>query len=312
MSESDQQVTVSRGPRMHPAPRVSVIIPAYESATLDQAVASVRAQTAAEWELIVVDDGSPRPQVPSEVSDLCLVRQPNTGPGGARNRGVALARGEFVAFLDSDDRWLPDKLERQLAAHDANPDWVLSTTDIAMVTPDGQELLRAKGRYGLEAGAIPFAKLFRENCVTTSAALARREAVQTAGGFDPNRRAAEDYALWLRLGWLGPVGYVDAVLTEHVEHEGSLTEVGQRGTTWHDMELHVYESFLAEHPELRGEGYVADALARAHFDLGYGCLQRRDWRGARDAFGASLRHRATRPATWRGLVRAWLRLAPGG
>ncbi len=299
------QVTVARGERVAEHPRVSVIIPSYRSHTLDQAIDSVRAQTFGAFEIIVVDDGSPEPQVPADQSDVVLVRQPNTGPGGARNRGAHLARGEFLAFLDSDDRWRPEKLARQVAFHDANPELVLSCPDIVLVTLDGVEVTRQSRRYGLREGVVSLDKLFCENCFATSGAMIPKSAFDRTAGFDPQRLAAEDYALWLRLAAIGSVGFLDEVLVEHVEHEASLTEQGQRAGRWHDAELEVYRNFLAEHPQFRGEPFVRAAFARAEFDRGYGCLQRGRRREAREAFLASLRQRPWRLKTWFNLARTY-------
>ena len=102
-------------------PVLSVVIPAYNNAsTLAEAIASVRSQDVPCPEIIVVDDGSSDAtnQVIDDLAghDLRLIRQPNGGPGAARNTGITAARGEWIAFLDGDDLWLPSKLELQLAA----------------------------------------------------------------------------------------------------------------------------------------------------------------------------------------------------
>lgn len=110
----DTDIVVLRGAATPASPRVSVVIPAYDPIWLDEALESVRRQTLAGSEILVIDDGSRPPVAPGRTDDLILVRQPNAGPGGARNRGFALARGEFIALLDSDDRWLPAKLESTL------------------------------------------------------------------------------------------------------------------------------------------------------------------------------------------------------
>ncbi len=299
---------IARGPQVPESPRVSVIIPAWRPTLLEGALASVRAQTWRDFELIVVDDGSPEPVAPSETADLVLVRQANAGPAAARNTGVAVARGELVAFLDADDQWRPAKLARQVDLHDRRPEVVLSTTDTLGADPSGAKQWRLRERHAFTGELVPFRVLFHENCIATSAAMARRDALLAAGGFDEQRRLAEDYALWLRLGVRGAVGYVDEVLVDYLTNPAGLTATGQDGGRWHLNEIEVYEVFLAEHPELRREAYVADALARVWFDAGYGALQRGDRRAAREALARSLGYRRWRPKTWLNLARA---CAPG-
>lgn len=301
---SDAVEYVRRGPAVAAEPRVSVIVPAYRPTALDAALDSVRAQTFGSWQLIVVDDGSPEPVEPACADDLVLVRQANTGPGGARNLGTSLATGEYLAFLDSDDRWLPEKLARQVAFHDADPGCVLSTTDLIRIWPDGRrERLDLARRYGLKPGRVPFERLFHENCVMCSSAMCRRDAVGGTSGMHPTRRAAEDYGLWLRLGMSGAVGYLAEPLVEQTMHDGSLMATGHREGTWHEGELATYREFLTEHPELREAPFVRRALARAEFDRGYDLLVGGSWAQAAEAFRAALAHR---PREWRAAL-GWLR-----
>lgn len=302
--------TVERGPAVRSNPRVSVVIPAYRPDDIDTVLDSIRAQTYESFEIIVVDDGSPEPVRPVKTEDIILIRQPNQGPGGARNRGVAEAKGEWIAFLDSDDRWLPTKLQRQVAYHAAHTSCALTTTDVYIVTETGRTLLTLRERYGLEPGQVPFEKLFSENCIVCSSAMVRTDAYRRTPGMHPTRRAAEDYGLWLRLGLEGSVGYLGEALCEHSDHDGSLTAAGLRAGTWHLAELEVYEEFLREHPELRGAPYVGSTLARAEFDLGYQYLASGAWRDARLAFGRAIRHYPLRLRNWVAWTRAVLHLGP--
>ena len=304
------EVTIRHGAAVHPAPEVSVIIPCFRSETLARAVDSVLSQTYAAYELIVVDDGSPEPAAPPDAERLILVRQPNTGPGGARNRGVAMARGWLVAFLDSDDLWRPEKLAEQVALHRRRRRCVLSTTDTVLFGKDGELVQRARRKYRYPGEMVPFEHLFYENCITTSAAMAKRAAVLAAGGFDVTRNQAEDYALWLRVGLLGEVDYLDRVLVERYDAQAGLMRTGQREGRWHAAELQVYDEFLAEHPELREAAFVRSGLARAEFDAGFGHLLYERWDEAREAFRASLRLRCAQPRAWLNWARARLRVRP--
>lgn len=304
------EVTVHRGAAVHPAPTVSVIIPTLGSVTLERAIASVLEQTWEAFELLVIDDGTPEPVAPSESERVVLVRQPNAGPGGARNRGLTLARGRLVAFLDSDDVWRPENLARQVDLHRRRPRCVLSTTDTVLFDAAGELLQHAQQKYRYPGEVVPFEMLFYENCITTSAAMAKRWAVRAAGGFDASRNQAEDFALWLRVAMLGEVGYVNEILTERHDLAAGLSRTGQRSGRWHAAELQVYDEFLAEHARLREMAFVRAGLARAQFDAGYGYLLNERWAEARKAFEASLRLRRMQPRAWLNWVRAVRRLAP--
>ncbi|HEX8110616.1 MAG TPA: glycosyltransferase family 2 protein, partial [Kofleriaceae bacterium] len=270
---------------MAASPRVSVVIPAFQSRWLDQALDSVRAQTFPSYEIVVVDDGSPVPLQPAKRDDVVVVRQTNTGPGGARNRGVAVARGELIAFLDSDDRWRPQMLERQVAWMDANPTAVLVFTGVHL---DGRNPRDESYAHLLDprSGRLPYGVLFEENMIPTSCAMIRRQAYLRTPGMSLHRRLGEDYALWLRIALLGEVGFIDEVLLDRRVHTGSLMAGASRDATI-EADLEIYEELFAEHPELRG-AFAPRALARVEFQRGYECLATARWAGARQAFARSL------------------------
>ena len=183
---------------MTDTPLISVIMPAWNAARyLAEAVASVRAQTFADWELLIVDDAST-----DDTAALCrrlaagdarirVVRnETNLGAAAARNRALALARGTWIAFLDSDDRWQPEKLARQLALAEKTGA-ALVYTAYAMFTDDGRRMV-----YDVPA-RVDYAGLLRENVIGCSTVLLRRDALG-------DRRFTtefyhEDYVLWLEL-----------------------------------------------------------------------------------------------------------------
>ena len=179
--------------------RISVIIPAYNAAAfVREAIDSVLAQTHPDVEVIVVDDSSTddTPAILSSYGDRIRVhRQPNGGVSAARNRGASMSSGEWIAFLDADDVWTPDKLERQLAS---------ATTPISYTNRYNFGLRGDLPEDQSEAtplldGDIFVALMLRGNFVTTSSVMIRRALFLDLGGFARSPRVCEDWDLWLRV-----------------------------------------------------------------------------------------------------------------
>jgi len=193
-------------------PRVSVIIPTYNRAwSLHEAVQSVLTQTYTDYEIIVVDDGSTdeTAKLLRSYDSVTAIRQPCQGVSAARNRGVRAAQGELLAFLDSDDFWLPDKLSAQVRYFDDNPE-----TDICQT----EELWIRRGirvnpgrRHRKQAGMI-FKPSLALCLVSPSAVMLRRSLFESVGGFDEQLPACEDYDLWLRIGCRYPIGLIETPL----------------------------------------------------------------------------------------------------
>ncbi|MBT8240078.1 MAG: glycosyltransferase [Acidimicrobiia bacterium] len=180
---------------------MSVIIPTYNRlAFLGEALESVLAQTHTNLEIIVVDDGSTDgtgDYVRGLGSDkISYVFQENQGhPGAARNVGLRMASGEFIAFLDSDDTWLPEKIETQLAVLAERPDLDLVATDFFEL-PAG----RRKTALGLTRPMpVVLRDLLRDCPIQNSSVLIRKEAADAVGLQDETLRTCEDYEYWLRL-----------------------------------------------------------------------------------------------------------------
>ncbi len=194
-------------------PRVSVIIPTCNRAhLLQEAVESVLNQTLRDFELIVVDDGSTdcTPHLLIKWKDqIRWVRQENAGVSRARNVGVRSSRGRYVSFLDSDDLWLRNKLEIQVAFLDANPQYAVCYTD---------EMWIRKGRR-VNPGKIhkKYSGWIFEQClplciISPSSAMMRREVLEAVGDFDESLPVCEDYDLWLRVASRYPIFFLDKKL----------------------------------------------------------------------------------------------------
>jgi glycosyltransferase involved in cell wall biosynthesis len=194
-------------------PVVSVIIPTYNRAALvREAVASVEAQTYRDFEIVVVDDASTDAtfQALAAFRNVRVLRQARRrGVAAARNLGAAAARGRWLAFLDSDDLWLPAKLARQMAYLADRPGFCLCQTDETWVRRGVK--VNKPAAHRKVAGQIFAASL--ERCmISPSAVILPRRLFEAHGGFDETLPAAEDYDLWLRLSWRYEVGLVDEPL----------------------------------------------------------------------------------------------------
>lgn len=195
---------------------VSVIIPSYNSAQfLNQCLDSVVAQTLPPAEILLIDDGSTdgtRAVVESYVARYPhLVRyafQKNAGQGEARNHGLRLAKSEWVAFLDADDWWEPQKLEKQTAQVESTPGVEFFYTSMMMHLPDG-----AAWKMSATPPSALWPEIRHSNKITPSTVLANRRLLLDAGGFDPQFRGTEDWELWVRLGPGLKMAYLDDALT---------------------------------------------------------------------------------------------------
>lgn len=194
-------------------PRISVIIPTYDRAqVLPRALDSVLAQTREPYEIIVVDDGSTDQTatlMAQRYPQVTYLKQPNQGVSKARNSGVVRSRGDWLAFLDSDDEWLPEKLNRQWTVLQQQPDHRLC---------HGEEIWIRNGRRvnpmnkHAKSGGYIFEHCLPLCAISPSSVIIRRDLFEQAGGFDEKLPACEDYDLWLRICAVNPVLYVDQPL----------------------------------------------------------------------------------------------------
>jgi glycosyltransferase involved in cell wall biosynthesis len=198
-------------------PRVSVIVPTYDRAELvGETLDSIWAQTFHDYETIVVDDGSTDKTaelLAAFGNRIACRRIEHAGQGTARNAGLEIARGECIAFLDSDDLWQQDFLEKMIQALDLNPRAGFVFCDYA--TFDEQGLVRCAGmppKYKLR-GRL-FGALLESDFICTGAILIRRGCFERVGGFDPRLPPVEDWDMWLRLAREYDAGYVDEPLVQ--------------------------------------------------------------------------------------------------
>jgi hypothetical protein len=229
MSMTTPVATLEVKPHLPTAqPLVSVIIPAYNvarfiSATLD----SVLFQTFSDYEIVVINDGSPdADELEHELETyshlITYITQSNQGAGAARNAGIRAARGEFVAFLDGDDLWLPEFLKEQVA--------LITSDGFDLVYADALNLQGAKRSrttnmdVNPSTGSVTAESLIAGQCnVVTSSVVARRSLILKVGLFDESFPNSQDFDLWLRLAKYGArMNYQNRVLVHRRIYDGSL------------------------------------------------------------------------------------------
>lgn len=204
-------------------PRVTAVIPVRDRAGLvGRAIDSALAQTETSLEVVVVDDGSQdaTPAVLSGYGErIVAVRRPPEGRSAARNAGIERARGELIAFLDSDDAWHPDKIERQLAFHDAHPEVAMSAHGLEKIHPDGRVEPEAP-RGDTESLRESFLAIADHFAFVPSAVMVRTEVARAVGGFDPEFDGTEDLDFALKVARDHPVAVFADCLTRYHLHDG--------------------------------------------------------------------------------------------
>jgi len=232
-------------------PLISVVIPGYNCAvTLERTLGSVFGQSHRNLEVILVDDGSTDETVrlargiASHEKRLHLVTQSNQGPGPARNNGLRHAKGEFIAFLDSDDYWDSECLFKLVNAA------TLSGADIVYCGWQNTGLAKEKGKPFIppDYGNADKVETFLGGCRwPIHAALSRKSAIDDVGGFDEQWTSCMDYDLWLRMATTHRIELYPEVLAYYVHHAGEqITKNRYRGAVNH---WRIQRKFIRDHPE---------------------------------------------------------------
>lgn len=205
--------------------QVSVIIPTYNRAhTLKRALDSVRQQTLPADEIIVVDDGSTdntAALLQTEYPNVVYLPQANAGVSRARNTGIAAARNDWLALLDSDDAWQPQKLERQVEAFQAQNEYRLCHTDEIWIRSGKR--VNQMNKHAKRGGWI-FQHCLPLCAISPSSVLIHRNLLDDVGLFDETLPACEDYDLWLRIAAKHPVLYLnEPLITKYGGHDDQLS-----------------------------------------------------------------------------------------
>ncbi len=214
--------------RLEACPTVSVVMAAKNYARfLPEAVESVRAQTFDDWELLVIDDGS-TDATPAAVRPFLTdpriryFRSDKLGQSRAKNLGIGLSRGEFVAFLDADDAWEPTKLEKQLAVFHGRPEVGVVFCRRSVMDENGRQI-GGPARMPVPRGRVQ-GEMFVQNFVCFSSAVVRRAVFSHCGCFDPQWDLAIDFDLWLRVAHHHAFDYVDEHLVRYRTGHGNLSK----------------------------------------------------------------------------------------
>lgn len=221
---------------------VTVIIPAWNRAGwISESLDSVVAQTSAAAQVVVVDDGSDDDTAEIARRHRCaptVITTTHRGVAAARNTGLEIATGDLVAFLDSDDLWLPRKLAAQLPVHCLGGGVLMSCTHydvVDLVDGDWQHAQRRQAQ-----GPLTLDSQRRGNRVGTTTVMIDRAAALAAGGFDESLVRGSDFDLWLRMVERAPIEVVPEVLAVHRRHPDRLTGVGagRDEATFHEVLAH--------------------------------------------------------------------------
>ena len=205
--------------------KASIVITCYNQAKfLAEAIESVRNQTFSDLEIIVVDDGSTdkTAAVAACYPDVRYVRQENRGLSAARNLGLHVSAGEYLVFLDADDRLLPIAVESGVDCLNTHPECAFVSGDYTLITSEGLVIPR---RPTLSIERDHYLALLRRNYIGMHATVMyRRSIFETSGDFDTSLKACEDYDLYLRIARIAPVYCHDKVVAEYRQHAANMSK----------------------------------------------------------------------------------------
>lgn len=272
-------------------PLVSVVIPTYNGEKYILAtVESVLRQTYQPVEVIVVDDGG-QDKTESVLKPLAqrirFIRKGNGGPASARNLGIRLAKGEFVAFLDGDDLWEADKLEKQMPLFEDRAVGLVYA-DVSLIDVNDRPLANTV-RYTRAQGQV-FESLFNKNFIPTSTVVARHASLLRAGFFNEDREliSVEDYDLWLRVAADDQVRHVPEALVKYRKHTSNISSNVERSYFGEKKVLEsVVRDFGDRFPAIKT--FWTRRLAFLYFELGRDYWIRENLLKAREFFAKSLK-----------------------
>ncbi|QBQ54499.1 glycosyltransferase [Nitrosococcus wardiae] len=291
---------------------ISVIMPCYNGACyLKRAVSSVLEQHYQNVELIVINDGSTDNslEILAEINDprLKVISQQSQGVCAARNRGLALASGEYIAFLDVDDTWHPDCLNQLYMALQGEPQAALAYCGWQNVGLPGH---RGEPFVPPDYEVHNKAEILLEGCRwPIHATLTKKEEILAAGQFDERFSTSEDYLLWLRIATFSKIVCVPEVLAFYHFHSGPQATKDVAGTAL--SRWSVKQTFLREHPEVLtqlGKCRIRELADGKLLEEGYACYWRRDLQAAHTIFRMVMKRGYGSLRDWKYMLPAWFPL----
>lgn len=273
-------------------PKVSVIIPAYNCASyLPAAIESVLAQTYGDTEIIVVDDGSTDGTeniVAPYLAHLQYIQQSNKGLPGARNTGIRAAKGEFIALLDGDDFWLPNKLEQQMPRF-SDVEVGIVYSDFAVQYADGRLLSSYLIDRPLAAEGYVFENYIQSRFLFPSTMVLRLHCMKACGLFDEEMLACEDIELFARICIRWKVALVNRPLTVRNEGTHNITANSDRMSKYTILAL---DKLVAKEPQLSASNRqtIQKELGRQYWWRGYAAFTAGDMAKARHNLKNAMRY----------------------
>jgi glycosyltransferase involved in cell wall biosynthesis len=234
------------------APLISVVIPCYNQARyLADAITSALGQTHKRVQIVVVDDGSVdnTAEVVARYPTVCFVRQGNQGAAEARNAGFLHSSGEYVIFLDADDRLTATGTESHLRCFAEHPEVGFVVGDIDLISGDGSYLSSPRAP---DLAANQYEQLLKaDHVANTIAVMFRRSVFQDVGGFDRSYSAAEDYEILLRVARVFPGAQHRSVVAQYRRHESNTSRKGASMLNWMHKVMQSQRSFVNGNPALK-------------------------------------------------------------
>ncbi|OUS15913.1 hypothetical protein A9Q88_09170 [Gammaproteobacteria bacterium 50_400_T64] len=290
--------------------KISAVIPTYNNAAfITEAIDSILAQSHPVDEIIVVDDGSSDHSealvkaIAQKTDKLIYIKQQNQGPSSARNRGIEAASGDWIAFLDADDRWPKDKIARQIAALEKEPSLQLVAGDMAETDERGNVLIESMlakhqllEQFQNLAGRPlnnALTALVKKNFIPTGTVLVKRAALNEACGFNPDIRFGEDLELWAKIACRHPITCLPQRLMYRRQHGANATQ--NTGPMLEDLvkvmgSISLYGAEQLKQQDVRPGTLRASALT----DLGYWHFSQGNYRQARNVFASSLKEQVSK------------------